>query len=102
MNIRWSHVVFEANTMPNESIDRILRQSLSLGLPIGFAERVAARAINGGAEGWDFLLRFSPRVGMAVAVVATILFLLTLSSGGPSMLEAVQDYAGVDSFLSVP
>jgi len=91
--------------MTDDSIDRLLKSTLVRGLPLGFPERVADAAMGlagSGVQLWDVLLRLGPRLGIAVGAVAAVLLAIALSGDGPTVFEAVQDYASVSTFLSMP
>ncbi len=89
--------------MSKESIDRILREAYVPNLPYGFAERVA-REIMGGEQGmglsiWDLLLSISPKAGLAVGAVVTILLILGFTGSGPGIVESIDQYSSLSSLL---
>lgn len=100
------HESNENGNMSRDSIDSILRSEIPRGLPIGFAERMADLVMSAPSRDrlsiWDLLLQMSPRVGIAAGVVATALLLFALAGEGPSMFEALTDYATVETIISIP
>lgn len=85
------------------NLDKLLREVYPPELPLGFAERTARAAMEP-AEGpfWAMLLEITPRAGMAIGAVATILVIAGFVGGGPGLLDALGQYAAVDSILSLP
>ncbi len=96
----------EESELSRPSIDSILRSEIPRGLPIGFAERMADLAMSAPARDrlsiWDLLLQLSPRVGIAAGVIATLLLVFALTGEGPTMFEAMGDYATVETIISIP
>lgn len=92
--------------MSNESIDTILGGVLHRGLPTGFAERMADLAMGVTPEArysiWDMLVRLSPRFTIAAGVIATAVLFLALSGDGPTMFQAISQYATVESYFPLP
>jgi|GEM_PF-2002741 len=89
--------------MSLDSIDRLLRQEFPTGLPLGFAERVAAVAMG---ERRDSLLEWifglAPRAGMAFSAIAVVLALWSFSGDGPNVLDALDQAPIVETILSLP
>jgi hypothetical protein len=85
------------------NVEKILRDLYPPELPYGFAERTARAAMEpGNGPFWDLLLGLTPRAGIAIGAVATVLVVLGFVGSGPGVLEAVDQYAQIGSILSLP
>lgn len=86
-----------------DSIDRLLRQEFPTGLPLGFAERVAAVAMGERRDSlWDWMFGLAPRAGMAFSAVALALALWSFTGDGPNVIDAVNQAPTADYILSLP
>lgn len=89
--------------MSNESINNILHNGFAPGLPYGFAERVANAVMEEGRSTvWDILLGFSPRLSLALGVLAVALIVAISTGEGPSISDAITNYATADSIIPLP
>lgn len=88
----------------DNSIEKIMRDAFPPELPYGFAERVARMAMSQEETStvWDFLLRLSPRAGLALGAVAALLMVLGFSGEGPGIVESVQNYDTYSNFIALP
>jgi hypothetical protein len=89
--------------MSNNSINTILRDGYQPELPYGFAERVANAVMEEGRSSvWDLLLGFSPRVSIALGTLAVALMVAVYTGDGPSISDAVANYATAESIIPLP
>jgi hypothetical protein len=87
----------------NKSIEQILKNAFPQELPYGFAERVARAAMAQGERAiWDLLLNLTPRAGIAIGAVATLLLLLGLLGEGPGLFESITEYNSFSSLIPLP
>lgn len=86
------------------SIDRILRREVPRGLPYGFAERVARAAMRStlARSSWEYLLELTPRTGLALSAVASLLIVYGFSGSGVDVLDAITSYAVLSQPLPLP
>ena len=81
------------------SVDDILKREYGHLLPIGFAERIAELALAKAPPSlWDFLLRLTPRAGIAFGVAAIALAVLGFTGDAPGLIESI---VGFDSLTEL-
>ena len=85
------------------NLDKLLREVYPPELPYAFAERVERAALEP-ANGafWEILLGLTPRAGLAIGALATVLVVVGFAGGGPGIVEAIGRYAEVGSLLALP
>jgi len=83
-------------SLPDKYIDDLLRREYESSLPIGFAERVAERAMgNAGFSFWDVLFGMTPKVGVAFGAVAVVLAVFGFVGSAPDLIESVTHYVSL-------
>lgn len=83
--------------------DKLLRDAFRPELPYGFAERAASAAMDPAAGSlWEILLSLTPRAGVAIGAVATVLVLFGFAGSGPGLVESIDKYAQIGSILTLP
>lgn len=90
--------------MSEKSIEKIMQSAYAPELPYGFAERVARAAMDEpeAAAFWDFLLALAPKTGLAFSAVAMLLAVIGFAGSGPGLLESIDQYSALSSFLPLP
>ncbi|MEP7217591.1 MAG: hypothetical protein ABI876_01675 [Bacteroidota bacterium] len=88
--------------MSDQSIERMMRESYPPNLPYGFAERVASAAMTEGRSSlWELFLGMTPRVGLAVGALATVLMIFGFVGEGPNLIDAMSQ-SNEASIISLP
>ncbi len=87
-----------------QTITTILRESAVRQLPMGFAARVAHAAMSQPAVRgiWEYLLELTPRTGLAISAIATILVVMGISGGGPGLVQSITDFVALSNPLPLP
>lgn len=88
-------------------IEQLVRDWYAPELPYGFAERTAARimASEQPERIWEMLLGLTPRAGLAIGALATLLAVLGYAGTGPGLVDAFEDLASIEQveyFLPTP
>lgn len=86
--------------MSEKFIDDLIRNEYDRSLPLGFAERVAALAMERSQNLlWELLSQFTPRFGVALSAVALVLFLFGVVGEGPGLVESIANYSSLTEFF---
>ena len=91
------------NNSPQNTVDKVLRESYAPELPYGFAERVARAAMaEVHASFLSIILSWTPQTTLAMGTAAIALFVFGMTGSGPNVFESISNYASLSNVFQVP